>query len=42
MPSLYDLNPHLKSGAKKPAAKPAAKETKQEPTKKRGRPKKVK
>jgi hypothetical protein len=42
MPSLYDLNPHLKPGAKKPAAKPAAKETKQEPTNKRGRPKKVK
>ena len=42
MPSLYDLNPHLKPGAKKPAAKPVAKEIKQEPTKKRGRPKKVK
>lgn len=42
MPHLYDLNPHLKPGANKPAAKPADEENKQEPTKKRGRPKKVK
>ena len=42
MPSLYELNPHLKPGAKKAAAKPIAKENKQEPAKKKGRPKKVK
>ena len=33
MPHIYDLNPHLKPGAPKPEPK------KEEPPKKRGRPK---